>query len=450
MAGPLLGGTVRNRQNGAESIDQSLFSAHSKPKPSFSSLKYSMGDQQLRLMRVLALLGAFCLTTLYVVYWTVGGHQSQETQLRTARKPSLADYPVVFVADSEPFKEDVRIGAAQNLVGKSVPAGDERVAALSQKAFPADFNRSTQPQLRVIVLTMDRETSLRRLLRSLEAANYGGDRVDLDVWIDRGSSTQEAEKTMTTIADAAAEKDWVHGVRTIHKRTENAGLYEQWIYTWNVTESTTEACVILEDDLEVSPSFYLWLKEARKHYASDPSVAAFTLQRAELRPRQLPGVASGKLTVDAKFPVFKYRLLGTWGFAPEKKAWLEFRAWYEETRSSGARPYVDNLMTTAWYKSQEKGGSIAKTMWSQWFIKFADINDYFTVYANLPDKSTLASNHREGGLHYSEKPHRADFPTFKGDVKSLVYPEDPIYLDWDGRELKNRSSLSSRRPGSAM
>lgn len=450
MAGPLLGGTVRNRQNGTEPSDQHIFSAESKPKPSLSSLKYPFGDQQLRMMRILALMGASCVTVLYIVYCTVGRHPSLESPVDIPRGPSLSDYPEVYVADSKPFNDDLNVGGEHSAVAKSLPVGDSRVRALSQDAIPDGLDQSIPPHLRIIVLTMDREASLRRLLRSLESADYAGDRVDLDIWIDRGSSTAEAEKTMASMVGASLERNWKHGVRTVHNRTENAGLYEQWIYTWNVTESTTEACVILEDDLEVSPSFYLWLREARKQYASDPSVAAFTLQRAELRPRQVRGVASGKLNVDSKFPVFKYRLLGTWGFAPEKRAWLEFRTWYEEMRSTGARPYVDNLMTTSWYKSQEKGGPVAKTMWSQWFIKFADVNDYFTVYANLPDKSTLASNYREGGMHYSDKPRRADFPVFKGDVKSLVFPEDPIYLDWDGRELKNKSTFSSSRRGSPV
>lgn len=441
---------MRNRQNGTELPDQHLFSAESKPKPSLSSLRYSLGDQQLRMMRVLALVGASFVTVLYIVYWSVGGHAFSESPLDIPRRPSLSDYPEVLVADSKPFKDDLSLGGEHKSVAKSLPAGDSRVRALSHDAIPPGVDQSTAPHLRIIVLTMDREASLRRLLRSLDSAEYGGDRVDLDIWIDRGSSTADAEKTMESIASASMERIWKHGVRSVHRRTENAGLYEQWIYTWNITESTTEACVILEDDLEVSPSFYLWLKEARKLYASDPSVAAFTLQRAELRPRQIPGVASGKLHVDSKFPVFKYRLLGTWGFAPEKRAWLEFRTWYEEMRASGARPYVDNLMTTSWYKSQEKGGPIAKTMWSQWFIKFADVNDYFTVYANLPNESTLASNYREVGMHYSDKKRRADFPVFKGDLKSIVFPEDPIYLDWDGRELKNRSSFSSSSRASVV
>lgn len=449
MAGPLLGGTVRNRQNAAESLVPPLSTAESKPKPSFSSLKNSLGETHYRILRFLAFAFAALTCLLYVAYLSTKKHKANVVQqLSKAHGLSLGDYPEVYVADSPPFKDLLGYVGVQMGSPKASLSAKTRVPSEAEVLIPRGIDASAEPKLRIIVLTMDRASSLRRLLGSLQAANYDGDRVDLDIWVDKasdkgsdnGAISDQAEEAQTLMMSTASEANWTYGVRTLHKRLENAGLYEQWIYTWNVTEETTEACVILEDDLEVSPSFYLWLKQARQLYAADSSVAAFTLQRAELRPRQVPGVASGKLRIDASVPVFKYRLLGTWGFSPEKRAWLEFRAWYEEMRNIGARPYVDNLMTTSWYKSQEKGASVAKTMWSQWFIKFADLNDYFTVYANLPDKKTLASNYREGGMHYSDKPRRADYPVFKGDVKTLVFPETPVYLDWDGRELKNRST----------
>jgi hypothetical protein len=453
MAGPLLGGAVRNRQTMAESVSAPLFSAESKPKPSLSALKKSLSEPRTRTMRIAALLCASVSSLLYVMFFA-GKRQNSDLLGRSVstKGPSLADYPEVYVADSPPFKNLIGNNGVQFKSSRAAVSADARVPAESESTVAPGIDETGDPELRVIVLTMDREPSLRRLLASLTAADFEGDRVDLDIWIDRASTSDEAGETLALMANTARTVNWTQGIKTIHKRVGNAGLYEQWIYTWNVTEDTTEVAVILEDDLEVSPRFYIWLKNARLHYASDPFVAAFTLQRAELRPRQRPGVASGKLVVDASKPVFKYRLLGTWGFAPEKRPWLEFRAWYEEMRRVNARPYVDKLMTTNWYKSQEKGKIVANTMWSQWFIKFADVNDYFTVYANLPDGTTLASNYREGGLHYSDKPRKADFPVFKGDAASLVYPETTVYLDWDGLELDNRSSrtTSFRRPPSAL
>jgi hypothetical protein len=275
-------------------------------------------------------------------------------------------------------------------------------------------------------------------LVSLTQVDYEGDRVDLDVWIDRASDTAIAEEAVQASAVTARECHWPHGVRTIHRREQNAGLYEQWIYSWNVTDESTEAAIILEDDLEVSPFFYIWLKRARLHYHLDPSVAAFTLQRGELRPRRPKGSGPSNLHVNESYPVFKYKLLGTWGFAPQKAAWLDFRAWFEEMRQIGAKPYVNDLITTQWYVQQEAkaGGDYAPAMWSQWFIKFSDVKHYYTVYANLPNRTTLASNYREGGLHYVPRARSrgADFPIFRGLASSLSFPPTLVNLDWDGTE----------------
>jgi hypothetical protein len=455
-AAALLVGSVRNRQSLFESLSDSLLSAKSKAKPPLSTLHKSPDGPRGRAARmvaaVCATVTAICVLAFYCANGARPALRRGGTRV-TPAAPSLADYPKVLVAESAPFKEvsgnvDGRgAGAPARSVG---PGFGTRVPTESEAVTPVGMsNAGGAPALRIIVLTMDREASLRRLLASLRVAEYGDDRVDLDIWIDRPSKSDGADETMAAMVSACTRDfRWTQGVRTVHRRLENAGLYEQWIYTWNVTEDSTEAAVILEDDLEVSPHFYTWLKQARQAYSSDPSVAAFTLQRGELRPRQVPGVASGKLRVDESRPVFKYRLLGTWGFAPEKGAWLEFRAWYEEMRRVGARPYVDNLVTTSWYKAQEKGGTVARTMWSQWFIKFSDVNGYFTVYSNIAGGSTLASNYREGGMHYSDKPRRADFPVFKGSPAELSFPASPVYLDWDGRELPNRPSapFHFRRP----
>eukprot|EP00177_Eucheuma_denticulatum_P003968 GFKZ01007171.1.p1 GENE.GFKZ01007171.1~~GFKZ01007171.1.p1 ORF type:complete len:455 (+),score=60.27 GFKZ01007171.1:97-1461(+) len=345
----------------------------------------------------------------------------------------VEDYPTVLVADSEPFK-------AKGADTEDTDAQASLVSAPSdtEVARAPNVDVDEEPVARLIVITMDREDSLKRLLESLTRSNYGEDHVDLDIWIDKAKD----KPLHDGVLHACRTTDWKQGTKTIHKRVSNAGLYEQWIYTWNITQETTEFAVILEDDLEVSPSFYQWLRVARAAYAQDPDVGAFTLQRPTLRPRQIKGVATGPLRIPSEHPIFKYRLLGTWGFAPQRDTWVEFRKWFEEKKESGEKPYVNGLVTTEWYKSQEVDG-YAPTMWSQWWIKFVDEKGYFTVTANLPDGSTLASNWREAGLHYSSSKPKADFPVFRGNDEQFIMPDNPILVDWDGRVISANMSTTS-------
>ena len=74
--------------------------------------------------------------------------------------------------------------------------------------------------LRILVLTMDRHESLLRLLKSLKSADYDGDCVDVDIWIDRmhdGSvhgPTHQIAKTL----------QWPFGQKVVHVHEENVGL----------------------------------------------------------------------------------------------------------------------------------------------------------------------------------------------------------------------------------
>ena len=352
--------------------------------------------------------------------------------LQPGKSPlSISNYPSILVSESDGFKEinasDMKDKSQSSLVS---PKSEDEVTHAS------GVDRDEEPVARLIVLTMDRDKPLKRLLDSLTRANYGEDHVDLDIWIDIANDKPLDE----AVLQVATTLEWKYGTKIVHKRKTNAGLYQQWIYTWNITEETTEFAVILEDDLEVSPAFYQWLRLARAAYAQDSDVGAFTLQRSTLRPRQIKGIASGPLNISAEHHVFKYKLLGTWGFAPQSDQWVEFRKWFEEKKAKKEKPYVDGLMTTNWYKKQEVNG-FAPNMWSQWWIKFVEEKGYYTVTGHLPDGTTLAANWRESGLHYSKRRPSADFPVYHG-TDDFLMPENPILVDWDGRIISSNASSS--------
>lgn len=360
----------------------------------------------------------------------------------------LSAYPNMLVADTPPFQgvSSERDSSQDSSARTTIDGGSDTNSVIGADAGieaavdPPDVNvnRTAAPGTkdgdavaRLIVLTMDRSQSLRRLLKSAVDADYSGDHVDLDIWIDRS----EGGLINAEVLAAAKQLQWPHGAKTIYERRKNGGLYQQWIYTWRITEHSDEVAIILEDDLELSPAFYLWLKLSRSAYAADPEVAAFTLQRSTLRPRIPPGGVGNLLSIPSDQPVFKYRLLGSWGFSPQRDAWVEFRKWYEMKRAAGEKPYVDNLITTKWYKDQEKNG-VATTMWTQWWIKFADEKGYFTVTPHLTDGTTLCANWREKGMHYSKGKPTRDFPIYTGSSAQFSWPENPMKIDWDGREIQ--------------
>ena len=96
--------------------------------------------------------------------------------------------------------------------------------------------------LRIIVLTVDRHKSLLRLLRSLENADYGGDCVDLDIWIDRAPDGSVHVGTHL-LADKLW---WPFGRKTVHTHKQHVGLRGICLYMDLLLIVTNCMCRYLE------------------------------------------------------------------------------------------------------------------------------------------------------------------------------------------------------------
>jgi hypothetical protein len=146
------------------------------------------------------------------------------------------------------------------------------------------------------VLAFNRLDSLSRCLNSLSAANYGGDTVHLHIHVDHFVLTNESLNVIDKKLEESRKVlnfidgfDWKFGNKVVHYRTDNVGLQAQWLEAW-WPSSDHEFAFIVEDDLEVSPLFYKFVRGLIVNYyynASNfsPSVYGASLQR----PRFVPG-----------------------------------------------------------------------------------------------------------------------------------------------------------------
>ncbi|KAA8498814.1 hypothetical protein FVE85_6399 [Porphyridium purpureum] len=314
---------------------------------------------------------------------------------------------------------------------------------------------STQVKLEIIVLTMSRAAALQRLLESLVRADYLGDSADLRVLVDRAPDTGGVdEETVESVTDF----HWPHGQKRMVVQGVNQGLERQWIHAWpnplgsgSASGSSPKYVIILEDDLEVSPLFWEFVKGADLAYGSDPRVAGYTLQRATLRANQT--LTKCPILVDSKQnPAFMYRLVGSWGFAPKAAVWRDFLEYYwQHIQNATYDPSVKNLVPSSWYKRQRGKG----TMWTMWFIRFCHERDLFVVYGNFvadvqgKDRHrkrtpvTLAANWRESGVHYNSLfAQGRDFDLLSMDARSQIrFPLRPVFLDWDGEPMNDLTLL---------
>jgi hypothetical protein len=176
------------------------------------------------------------------------------------------------------------------------------------------------------------------------------------------------------------------------------GIYGQWVDCWRPTENSNELAIILEDDVDLSPWAYKWLKAAYDKYHDLPNIGGYSLYEGSLPELKEP--PSDKVA-------FMFRRIGTPAFSPHPKWWGKFQDWFHNTIGNKSfHPYVKNdPLLTGWYKTFEKSNK-QHTMWGQWFIYYADSNNLFTIFSNIAKShhfSTilyLGYHRQEDGLHF--------------------------------------------------
>jgi glycosyltransferase involved in cell wall biosynthesis len=121
-------------------------------------------------------------------------------------------------------------------------------------------NRGTawaMPKISVNVVTHNRTASLARLLRSLAEAHYLGDEVPLTLNIESGAD----EGTLELVESF----EWIHGPKRVRRRVIPGGLVRAVAESW-YPSNDHDYGLVLEDDVEVSPLFYAWLKYTLREY----------------------------------------------------------------------------------------------------------------------------------------------------------------------------------------
>ena len=113
------------------------------------------------------------------------------------------------------------------------------------------------PSVQISIITNDRPHSLLRLLHSLENARYFGDTLDLRL------NMEDSADSITK--QLAADLQWEHGTVFLHYRIAHGGLLTAVVESW-YPRSNDSYGLLLEDDVEVSPLFYAWLKLALLRY----------------------------------------------------------------------------------------------------------------------------------------------------------------------------------------
>uniref|UniRef100_A0A7N0TYA9 Glycosyltransferase family protein 2 n=1 Tax=Kalanchoe fedtschenkoi TaxID=63787 RepID=A0A7N0TYA9_KALFE len=328
---------------------------------------------------------------------------------------------VITVDDIDPHvKKALRMAAeaVSNATVVSLPR-----PSVAKVLWMADLRPSALPnwnkmRLSINIVTQNRVGSLTRLLKSLTDAYYLGDEIPISFNMD--SKVDEA--TIKLVGSF----DWPHGPKTLRRRIIQGGLIRAVSESW-YPASDDDFGLLLEDDIEVSPYYYLWIKYALLAYHYDPQVSLPELSSISLyTPRIVEVVKERPKWNGTEFfkhihpnTPYLHQLPCSWGAVFFPKQWREFYVYMnmrftEDAKSNPVQ--IPKSRTNGWQAS-----------WKKFLIDMMYLRGYVALYPNFPNQQSFSTNHMEPGAHISAKDNvvkhdKSDFevPLMRQDFRALL------------------------------
>lgn len=222
----------------------------------------------------------------------------------------------------------------------------------------------------IIIPCFKRIQTLSELCQTLLAASYDGDSVSLVFSIDYSGTD--------AVAKFANAFEWPYGPKRVIEHKTNIGLRNNIISCGDLTNEY-DAVIVIEDDLEVAPSFYRFAKGAAEFYDNDERIGGVSIYQyyvEEISHTHFLPIYEG---YDAYF----VQWASSWGQLWTRKQWQSFKAWYEVHQDISNIPIP--LKVRNWKRS-----------WKKYYIAYlADTNRYFV----FPFVSQIYNGNKAGGIH---------------------------------------------------
>ena len=304
-------------------------------------------------------------------------------------------------AEQEALAEAVRVATgAHGVTLLEPPAAELELLEFAAVLPAAAMQKWHTPAVDVAIITHRRPTSLRRLLNALACAHYLGDTVDVAFSLEAGADAETVRLARTWA--------WPHGVRRAFRREAKGGLVTAVVESWFPSTADSYG-LMLEDDIEVSPYFYVYLKALllRHAYAGGaadggaapqllgislytPRLVELTMPRKHIDLYKALGESGGGGSPHA----FAQQLPCSWGQLFFPRPWAAFRQYM---RHRLAKDYSDvhiarSACCPGW-----------STSWKKFLIEMSYLRGYVVLYPNLYNQTSLSTNHLEPGEHVQGK-----------------------------------------------
>ena len=230
--------------------------------------------------------------------------------------------------------------------------------------------------LAIIVVAYNRTDTVSRLLNSLENATYNDRSVTLIISVDK-SNTDVVEKF-------ADEFVWSHGEKRVAKHAVNMGLRKHMLSLGKYFDEFDALC-ILEDDILVASSFYLYALACVEKYSNNPEIAGISLYNFPINYHNLKRFEPLK----DKHDVFFMNCAMSWGEVWLKQQWLQFYEWYKVNDEEFVdSPHLPHSICSWGRKS-----------WLKYHTRYCIENNKYFVFPY----TALSTNPGEVGIHNKQE-----------------------------------------------
>lgn len=258
----------------------------------------------------------------------------------------------------------------------------------------------------IVVVGYNREKGLERVLRSVGAADYCGDQVDLIISLDHCENEE--------IEYVARKFVWKYGSKTVKTHSERMGL-KRHILECGLYLKQYEAIAVLEDDVIVASGFYNYMRQAVAYYESNDQIAGISLYN---HPRNiLCGLAftpeyCGKDT-------YFFQLAQSWGQVWMRRQWAAFELWMEENGDKEITNTLVPKFVREWPDSS----------WLKHHIHYCIEKNKFFVYPYC----SFCTCYSESGEHTNDKSALLQVPmnmsSERQQIRFAPYGKDAVRYD---------------------
>ncbi len=246
----------------------------------------------------------------------------------------------------------------------------------------------------IVVVAYNRPRSLMRLLGSLSKASYAHKDIPLIISIDKAENNQN-------VLEVATSFNWEYGNKKVVYQNENLGLRRHIIKCGGFSLEYG-AVIVLEDDLFVSPNFYVYAEQALEFSSKESAIGGVSLYNHQLNVHTRDNFC----TLQDGFDNWYFQFASSWGQAWTKNQWSAFMDWYEKN------PEIDNNKEVPAYVR-----SWSPKSWLKYNIAYLVEKKQYFLYPKI----SLTTNFSDAGTHVGKDSTIYQVPLDNGHPKDYSF-----------------------------